>query len=421
MDFHLPELGEGVYEAEMTRWLVNPGDEVQPGQVLLEVLTDKASMDVPAPFAGTIENLAVKDGDALKVGQVILTYKEKKARAVAEKPATAASKSTAAAVKSGNGPPRSLRARSGVAADRIPVKAAPSVRLLARKLGIDLAQVRGSGPAGRILVDDVAALVNTSPTRERGTVSANPTRERGVLKPPMDLGKPGTRVKLQGVRRVIAEHMVKSKHTIPHYTYVDECDVTEMVKLREALREPYGRQNVKLTYLAFFVKAAAAALGEVPLVNASLDEEAGEIALHDAYHIGIAVATPSGLIVPVIRDADKLSLLETAREIDRLSERARTGKVSLDELRGGTFTVTSIGNLGGLFATPIIAHPQVGILGVGKIVKRPVFDEEAQVRPADMVYLSLSFDHRVLDGAVATQFGNALMQRLQKPVELLVS
>ncbi|MCI0378336.1 MAG: 2-oxo acid dehydrogenase subunit E2 [Gemmataceae bacterium] len=428
MDFHLPELGEGVYEAEMTRWLVKPGDEVQPGQVLLEVLTDKALMDVPAPFAGTVESLAAKDGDALKVGQVILTYKEKKTKAVADKPTpatAAASKPTAsaAAVKSGNGPPHSLRQGRGDAADRIPVKAAPSVRLMARKLGIDLAQVRGSGPAGRILMDDVAALVNTSPTHERGTVSASPTRKQGSAdqpKPSMDLGKPGTRVKLQGVRRVIAEHMVKSKHTIPHYTYVDECDVTEMVKLREALREPFGRQNVKITYLAFFVKAAAAALKDVPLVNASLDEQAGEIALHDAYHIGIAVATPSGLIVPVIHDADKLSLLETAREIDRLSERARTGKVALDELRGGTFTVSSIGNLGGLFATPIIAHPQVGILGVGRIVRRPVFDEQGQVQPADMVYLSLSFDHRVLDGAVGTQFGNAVMQRLQKPVELLV-
>jgi pyruvate dehydrogenase E2 component (dihydrolipoamide acetyltransferase)/2-oxoisovalerate dehydrogenase E2 component (dihydrolipoyl transacylase) len=214
--------------------------------------------------------------------------------------------------------------------------------------------------------------------------------------------------------------MVQSKTTIPHYSYVDECDVTDLVRLRESLRAAYAEAGVKLTYLAFFVKAVALALKEVPIVNASLDEPADEIVLHDHYHVGIAVATPAGLIVPVVRDADRKDLGAIAREVERLSAEARAGKSKLDDLRGGTFTVTSIGNVGGLISTPIINPPEVGILGVGKVVKRPVFDAAGNVRPAEMVYLSFSFDHRVLDGAVGAAFGNAVIRRLQQPALLLL-
>ena len=215
--------------------------------------------------------------------------------------------------------------------------------------------------------------------------------------------------------------MVQSKHTIPHFTYVDECDVTDLVKLRDSLKETFSQKGAKLTYLAFFVKAVVAALKEIPIVNASLNEEAGEIVLHASYHIGIAVATPAGLIVPVVRDADKKSLLDIAKEIERISDDARQGKSRLEDLRGGTFSITSIGNIGGLFATPIIPHPQIGILGVGKIVKRPIYDEHGQVMPADMTYLSFSFDHRVLDGAVGAAFGNAVIRHLQNPAALLAT
>jgi pyruvate dehydrogenase E2 component (dihydrolipoamide acetyltransferase)/2-oxoisovalerate dehydrogenase E2 component (dihydrolipoyl transacylase) len=236
----------------------------------------------------------------------------------------------------------------------------------------------------------------------------------------MDLGTPGTRLKLIGVRRKIADHMVLAKRTIPHYSYVDECDVSDLVRLRDGLRETAQRKGVRLTYLPFFIKAVVGALKEVPLVNASLDEQAGELVLHDGYHIGVAVAAPPGLIVPVIRDADKKDIFEIARDIERLTADARAGKVRLDDLRGGTFTITSIGSIGGLFATPIINHPEVGIVGIGKFVKRPAFDERGQVRPADMVYLSFSFDHRVLDGAVGAVFGNAVIKRLQCPAALLI-
>jgi len=227
-------------------------------------------------------------------------------------------------------------------------------------------------------------------------------------------------MKLAGMRRRIAEHMVHSKHTIPHYSLIDECDVTDLVKLRAGLKDVYERLGVKMTYLAFFVKAVAAALKEVPIVNASLDDEKGEIVLHDRYHVGIAVATPTGLIVPVVRDADKKDLGSVAREIDRLSSEARAGKSRLEDLRGGTFTVTSVGNLGGLISTPVINHPEVGIMGVGKIVRRPVYDDAGQIRPAEMLYLSFSFDHRVVDGAVGATFGNAVLARLRNPAAMLV-
>ena len=196
--------------------------------------------------------------------------------------------------------------------------------------------------------------------------------------------------------------------------------MTDLVKLRLNLKETYERLGVKLTYLAFFVKAVVAALKEVPIVNASLDEDKGEIVLHDRYHIGIAVATPSGLIVPVVRDADEKDVGGIAREIDRLSGEARAGKARLDDLRGGTFTVTSVGNLGGLISTPIVNHPEVGILGLGKIVRRPVYDDAGQIRPAELMYLSFSFDHRVVDGAVGAVFGNAVLARLRNPAAMLV-
>jgi pyruvate dehydrogenase E2 component (dihydrolipoamide acetyltransferase)/2-oxoisovalerate dehydrogenase E2 component (dihydrolipoyl transacylase) len=274
------------------------------------------------------------------------------------------------------------------------------------KLGIDLGTVHGSGPEGRVLLEDLAPRIQaTAPA---------------AAEAPMDYGKPGTRIKMQGLRRSIAQHMVLAKRTIPHYSYIDECDVTELVRLRDSLRDPYARAGVKLTYLAFFVKAVVAALKEVPIVNASLDEKSDEIVLHDRYHIGIAVATPSGLVVPVIHDADRKDLGDIAREIERLSVAARAGNSRREDLLGGTFTVTSVGNLGGLISTPIINHPEVAILGVGKVVKRPVYDAAGQIRPTDIVYLSLSFDHRVVDGAVGAAFANVILRQLQNPAALLL-
>jgi 2-oxoisovalerate dehydrogenase E2 component (dihydrolipoyl transacylase) len=412
MDFTLPEIGEGVYEAELIQWLVKPGDAVKRGQNLLEVMTDKATMEIPSPFIGTIAELKAEPGAKLKVGQVILSYTG------ADKPAAVPVAAQAASASATPAPARAPAAGNGVngpapvpTGSRIAVKAAPSVRYLARKLGVDLGAIEGSGPGGRILLDDVTARFTALPA---GEPAPAPQRR------PPDFGRPGTRIKMQGLRRKIAEHMVLAKQTIPHYSYVEECEVTELVRLRESLREPFAKAGVKLTYLPFFVKAAVAALKEVPIVNASLVEADGEIVLHDRYNIGIAVSTPSGLIVPVIRDADKKDVAALAREIDRLSNDARNGKSKRDDLIGGTFTVTSVGNLGGLFSTPVINHPEVAILGLGKIVRRPVYDDAGQVRPADLIYLSLSFDHRVVDGAVGAAFTNAILRHMKNPAAMLL-
>ncbi len=229
------------------------------------------------------------------------------------------------------------------------------MRQLARKLGIDLSTLTGSGPEGRILIEDLAS-------RLPGAGITPPARQASVA----DYGKPGTRLKMQGLRRTIAQRMALSKQTIPHYSFVDECDVTDLVRLREALRDRYAQAGVKLTYLPFFVKAVVAALKEVPIVNASLDEQAGEIVLHDRYHIGIAVATPAGLMVPVVHDADQKDIGALARDIEQLSGAARAGKSRREDLLGGTFTITSVGSHGGLIATPVINPPEVGDSGSGQ-------------------------------------------------------
>lgn len=460
MDFRLPELGEGVYEAELVQWHVSPGDAVRRGQRLAEVMTDKATMELPSPFAGTIDVLLARPGDVLKIGQVVLRYTAASPTQPADpsgaSPKPQATQTPAPATAPAAASPgdaavvgRQRRdvqpAESGIpAADTAPVSpaacreavpasldlqrqgaaasassaprsaaprvaAAPTVRRMARQLNIDLRQVRGSGPGGRILLED---LVPHVPRDGRGQPSAEA--------PPLDVGTAGTRSRLTGLRRTIAERMAQAMRTIPHYSYVDECDVTELVRLREELKPTLAAAGLKLTYLPFFVKAAVAALKQVPLVNASLDEQAGEIVLHDQYHIGFAVAAPTGLLVPVIRHADRKNLVELAREIERLSADARAGRARREDLRGGTFTITSIGNIGGLISTPIINPPEVGILGIGRIVRRPVYDDSGNILPADVVYLSCSFDHRVVDGAVGALFVNALIRQLQRPAALLL-
>lgn len=403
MDFSLPEIGEGVYEAEVTGWLVKPGQAVKRGQGLVEVMTDKATMEVPSPFVGTIEELRVEPGQKVKVGDVLLSY------VPAGTPAAVSA--VAAATASAEAAPAAVALKNGNGTSRLPAKASPSVRLMARKLGIDLVDVVGTGPDGRVLVDDLTArLTSTLPI----------DKQPGYRRPLPVYGKAGTKLKLQGVRRRVADRMAISKRNIPHYSYVDECDVSELVRLRASLREAYAGAGMKLTYLPFFVKAAAAALKEVPMVNATLDEGAAELVMHNRYNIGIAVATPAGLIVPVIQDADKKDIPTIARELERLSRDARNSRSKLEDLKGGTFTISSVGNIGGLISTPVINYPEVAILGLGRVVRRPVYDHQSRIKPADLIYLSLSFDHRVIDGAIGAHFTNVLMRRLQNPVSLML-
>jgi len=377
-------------------------------------------MEVHARFAGTITALTAVPGTKVKVGQVVLSYdpigeltppgsghqlaEPTVARANAlDLPAMAATPARVSATTS-----------NGHAPGKLP-PAAPSVRLLARKLGIDLGRIHGTGPGGRILIEDLAPLIKprTITAEQSATASKTDTSK-------LDFGTAGTRQKLVGLRRRIAEHTVESKRHIPHYSYIDECDLTDLVRLRSQLRDPLSAAGVKLTYLAFFVKAVAQALKEVPIVNSTYDEPANEVVLHDKYNIGVAVAAPQGLIVPVIKNADKKDLISIASEIDQLGRDAKSGKSKLDDIRGGTFTVTSVGGIGGLISTPIINHPEVGIMGVGRVVKRPVYDAHGDLKPADVLYLSFSFDHRIVDGAIGAAFGNAVLRYLQAPALLLL-
>jgi pyruvate dehydrogenase E2 component (dihydrolipoamide acetyltransferase)/2-oxoisovalerate dehydrogenase E2 component (dihydrolipoyl transacylase) len=419
MDFALPPVGEGLIEVELVRWLVHPGDAVKRGQPLVEVMSDKATMEVPAPFAGRITTTVAEPNTKVKVGQLLLKYDAD--ASVVTTPAP-----VGAMASGGRKPPveptsvpefnRGLTppARQANGTNGHHVAAAPSVRHLARKLGIDLGKVKGSGPAGRVLVEDLTT--HLKPRAE----SAAPTKSAGTDVSKLDFGVAGTRVKLVGMRRKIAEHLVVSTRTIPHYAYIDECDLTDLVRLRQQLKDPFAKAGVKLTYLAFFVKAVARALKDVPVVNSTFDEPNQEVVLHPHYHVGVAVAAPSGLIVPVVKNVDKLDVAGIASEIERLSEDAKAGKSKLDDLKGGTFTVTSVGGIGGLISTPIINHPEVGIMGIGKVVKRPLYDSNGILRPTDVVYLSFSFDHRIVDGAVGASFGNAVIRYLQNPATLLI-
>jgi pyruvate dehydrogenase E2 component (dihydrolipoamide acetyltransferase)/2-oxoisovalerate dehydrogenase E2 component (dihydrolipoyl transacylase) len=424
MDFPLPPVGEGLIEVELVRWLVRPGDAVARGQGLIEVMSDKASMEVPAPFSGTISSLAATPGTKVKVGQVVLSYNPvgdgvhapsnssnpNNSRETVSLPVHSV-EARGEPYHSTNGSPNA----SGSLPTRLP-PAAPSVRMFARKLGVDLTRIRGTGPGGRILIDDLAPYLKPRP----GVAEKPSPSLTGTDTSKLDFGIAGTRQKLLGLRRRIAEHMVEAKQRIPHYSYIEECDLTDLVRLRGQLRDPFAAVGVKLTYLAFFVKAAARALKDVPIVNSTFDEAAGEIVLHDRYNIGVAVAAPNGLIVPVIKEADKKDLSAVAQEIARLSADAKAGKIKLDDLKGGTFTVTSVGGIGGLMSTPIINHPEVGILGIGKVVKRPVYAANGDLKPADIIYLSFSFDHRVVDGAIGAAFGNAVLRYLQAPALLLL-
>jgi pyruvate dehydrogenase E2 component (dihydrolipoamide acetyltransferase)/2-oxoisovalerate dehydrogenase E2 component (dihydrolipoyl transacylase) len=401
MDFPLPQIGEGVYEAELVRWLVKVGDAIKHGQPLLEVMTDKATSEVPSPFVGTVTSIQNQAGDKIRVGETILTYTP--AGSVPEALPIASVAKAAPAISES---PRT----NGTSISPVSLPpAAPSVRHLARQMGIDLKRLQGSGPGGRILIDDLSRFLQAQ-TREKPLAPS---------KPPFDLGVAGSSIKLHGLRKRIAEQMVLSSQ-VPQYTYVDECDLSELVHLRKALREPFETRGLKLTYLPFIVKAVVQALKEVPLVNSTLDESSQEIRLHAHYHIGIAVATPSGLMVPVVRDADRKDLLTLTSEIDRLGNEAKSGRAKLDDLRGSTFTVTSIGSIGGLIATPILNVPEVGIVGIGKLVKRPIYDENGKLKPAEMVYLSFTFDHRVVDGAIGAIFGNAVLKALFNPAAMLI-
>jgi pyruvate dehydrogenase E2 component (dihydrolipoamide acetyltransferase) len=436
MEFKLPEIGEGVHEGELIRWLVRDGETVQADQALLEVMTDKATVEVPSPCAGVIRGLTAKDGQMIKVGQILAVIEEAAGAAKASAPASvpaqapapvlsAAPAPTPAAPASGFSsiaPPSqgasfspSLTAEYRSATESLSassVPAAPVVRAMAAKMGVDLSSVAGTGPQvggrNRVLEQDLLQFLaqSSTPSLPSPSLSAPPLVERRPVR---------------GLRRVIAQAMVKSKFTAPHYSYVDEFECSELVALREQAKVLGEKQGVKITYLPFIVKALVGALKEFPECNSSLEEGPNgmELVIKRNYHIGFAVASKEGLLVPVIKNADQKSLVEIAREMTVLSDKVRAGKASSDELKGSTFSITSMGNIGGLFATPIINYPEVGILGVYKVQEKPVV-KSGQIVVGKTMHLSLSLDHRVIDGAVGGAFCNAIIERLANPARLLM-
>jgi pyruvate dehydrogenase E2 component (dihydrolipoamide acetyltransferase) len=413
--FVLPDLGEGLTEAEIRQVLVREGDVVREDAPLLEVETDKATVEIPSPMGGRIEKIHVQPGQTVKVGEVLVTFGDGTGAAVPGGRATQ-TPSTAA-------PPR----REG------PAPATPATRRLARELGVDLRAVHGSGPGGRLTADDVRAAAESGakpgvaepadrPTASEPLAVARPLARAGVEPPPLpkfEQWGPVERQPLSHLRRTIAERMTLAATLIPHVTHFDRADVTELDAFIRRNLEAGRARGVTLTLTSFLLKAAALALGEHPQFNASLDPAAGELIVKRYVHLGVAVASERGLIVPVLRDVDKKPLLGLQRELGALAQRVREGKATLEDLRGGTFTVTNIGALGGTGAIPIINYPEVAILGVARAREEAVVRDGAIV-PRLLLPLSLTFDHRVADGADGARFAAAIVRRLEHPDELLL-
>ncbi len=397
-EFKLPDIGEGVHEGEVVKWFVKEGDAVKENDPIVEVMTDKVTVQIPSPVTGKILQLRAKEGEVVTVGNTLVVFGEA-GEIASPTPAIASS------------PPSPPPAPAKVSAPPPPpamgeILAAPAVRRLAKELSVNLASIRGSGPQGRITEDDVQRAA-------RGPAMAP--------KPAVGMAPIGNeeRLPIHGLRKRIFEKMAKSNVTAAHFTYVEEVDMTELVHLRDHLKETADRKGTKLTFLPFFIKAILAALKEFPALNASVDDERGEIVIKRYYNIGIATATDEGLTVTVVHEADKRDLWDLAKEIDRLANAAREKKLSLADVQGSTFTITSLGKAGGILATPIINWPEVAILGIHKIEKRPIVRDD-QIVIREMMYLSCSFDHRVVDGHVGAAFVQSVRNYLEHPALLFV-
>lgn len=393
-DLKLPDIGEGVAEGEIVRWLVKPGDAVKEDQPLVEVMTDKATVEIPSPRTGTIAALHAEAGQMVPVGDLLVSIAVEGGAPAPAAPAHGAHGTAAPSAATSPAPTAPTPAPAAGAR----VEATPAVRALAKELGVALERVTGTGPGGRITADDVKAAA-AGATTTAAAPAANDDE---------------TRVPLRGLRRRIAEHMRRSLSTAAQFTFVAECDFTAIVEHRMQAAARAEAAGVKLTYLAYLFRALPGVLREFPLLNASLDDATNEIVLKKRFHLGLATNTDEGLTVPIVHDADRLGLFALAREIERLAKAAREHHLKLDELQGGTFTVTSTGTKGGVLATPILHHPQVAILGVHAITKKPAV-VRGQIVARDLGNLSLSLDHRVVDGAVGADFLYALVERLQTP------
>lgn len=424
-DVKLPELGEGVTEGELVKWLVKSGDSVKADQAIAEVLTDKATVEVPTPVAGVVGELKFKAGDVVKVGSTMITLTGAggaSAAPAAPAPQASAPVAAAPAAKAAPVATSSAATANGIfppVADS-KVLATPATRRLARETGVDINALSGSGLAGRVTREDVLAAGGGAVA---ATSSAKAPAAGGMTIPrPAYQGQAGAaeeRVALIGIRKRIAENMQRSKQIIPHFTIMDEAKVDALVALRESLKDFAEKNGTKITYLPIVMKAMVATIREFPMFNASIDDAAGEIVYKKYFNIGFAADTPTGLVVPVIKNADQKTILEISKEIIDLSKRARDGKLKPDEMKGACITVTNIGSIGGTYATPVINHPEVAILGMYKIDEKPVI-KDGQLKAIKTMNYTMTADHRLIDGALAARFLAAFIGRIENPGKLMV-
>jgi 2-oxoisovalerate dehydrogenase E2 component (dihydrolipoyl transacylase) len=450
--FKMPDLGEGTVEAEIVAWHTKPGDVVQEDQVIVEVMTDKAAVEVPAPVGGRVVSISGEPGDKVAVGSPLIVFETAAAAAAPAAPEAAPASVPAAPPSSGLAVPppapplRASPMRASAATISAPegepverhshgrVKASPANRRRAREAGIDLSTIAGSGPGGRILRGDLMAADGRAAARQPAGPGAGsrdvsaawaaPETSRQTSSGALSSGAPSalpetTEIKVIGVRRVIAERMSEAKRTIPHFAYVEEVDVTELESLRQHLNAKLAKGEPSLTYLPLVVLALARTLESFPQCNVLYDAARGVLVRHRAVHVGIATQTPDGLKVPVVRNAHALSLWELAAEIRRVSERARSNKATRDELVGSTITVTSLGKLGGIASTPVINAPEVAIVGLNKAVERPVVRDGAVI-VRRIMNLSSSFDHRFVDGYDAAAMIQTLKDLLEHPATIFI-
>ena len=418
IEFPLPEIGEGVMEGEVVEWLVKVGDEITHDQPIVSVLTDKATVEITAPANGTVVETVGDPGDMVDVGSTIMKLRSSDvapAAAKAEAPAKAAEPSQKAKPKAVS-PAVSPEDNPSISAFGTPL-ATPAVRKLASSMGVDLRTVQGSGPNHRITKADVEQA-KAAPSESPKPKQAPPSPSAAPAAAAASSGEP-RRERLKGLRKAIHGSMTKSKSIIPHFTYVDEVEMDALVAMRTQLKPVAEAEGIKLTYLPFIAKAVVFALKKYPILNASMDDEAGEIVYHQDYNLGIAAATQDGLTVPVLKHADQKTILQIASEMVELTDRARNRRSTLDDISGGTFTLTSLGRIGGLLSTPIINHPEVGILGIHNLQPRAVVrDGEIVIR--QMMNLALSFDHRLVDGDVGAVFTQEIKSYLEDPGKLLL-
>ncbi|MEN0643992.1 dihydrolipoamide acetyltransferase family protein [Alkalicoccobacillus gibsonii] len=420
-EYKLPEVGEGIHEGEIVKWFVKAGDEVKEDDILLEVQNDKSVVELPSPVDGKVIEVKVEEGTVSVVGDVILTIDDGSgdAEPAKEEAKEEAPKEEAKEEKS-EAP--SKEAQSEDASDDSRVIAMPSVRKYAREKDVKIQAVSGSGKNGRVVKEDIDAyLSGDQPSAEDQTEAKEEktTSSASTSAPAASSEELEERVPLKGIRKAIAKAMVNSKHTAPHVTHLDEIEVTNLVAHRKQYKEQAAEQGTKLTYLPYVVKALTSAIKKYPALNASIDDEAQEIVYKKYFNIGIAADTEQGLVVPVVKNADRKSIYELADDINDLAVKARDGKLSGAEMKGGSITISNLGSARGQWFTPVINHPEVAILGIGRIEDKAVV-KNGEIVVATMLALSFSYDHRLIDGVTAQNAVNHVKRLLNDPQLLLM-